>query len=385
MAGLPVREHPPRRGAVGEPRLGAGSAAEVPRAHPAAARLSPRDRLAVSALRDRGPEADPGRRARPLRARERAPGRDPGHLLPEGPRAVGHQDLPRPRDLRRPALDRHRVRPRDRAPLPGPRLPHARRRGRPPPRHLERPLRPRRGADRGPHQPLQHDVQPVLHGRQPGGLRPRADLRRREEDPGRLDLVQAAAADGGAVLRRRAHDVAALPRGLRLRQAGRLPADPGRDQRPALRDRARVRLPGEGGRARHGLPPVRRDHERVERPPPHHEPVRRAPDRDRQPGGGRHPHHAGGDGRERRQQPAGRPDLRLLPRQPRQDGRAGVPARLLHRPRRGGERRGAPAPALHDLAPGPRPRPLLRRQDRPLPRLVPARFAPRRSPPSPTT
>ena len=54
--------------------------------------------------------------------------------------------------------------------------------------------------------------------------------------------------------------------------------DPGRDQRPALRHRARVRLPGEGGRARHGLPPVRRDHERVERPPPHHEPVRR-PDR----------------------------------------------------------------------------------------------------------
>ena len=260
--------------------MGAGRLAEVPRAHAPPARVPPRDRLAVSPLRDRGPEADPERGARPLRPRERAPRRDQGHLLPEGPRALGHQDLPRPRDLRRPALDRHRLRPRDRAPLPRARLPHARRRARPPPRHLDRPLRPRRGADRGPDQPLQHDVQPLLHGRQPGGLRPRADPRRGEEDPRRLDLVQAAAADGGAVLGGRAHDVAPLPRGLRLRQEGRLPAGPGRDQRPALRDRARVRLPGEGGRARHGLPPVRRDHERVERPPPHHEPVRR-------PGGSR--------------------------------------------------------------------------------------------------
>ena len=35
----------------------------------------------------------------------------------------------------------------------------------------------------------------------------------------------------------------------RLRQEGRLPDDPGRDQRPALRARAGLRLPGEGGRA----------------------------------------------------------------------------------------------------------------------------------------
>jgi hypothetical protein len=35
-------------------------------------------------------------------------------------------------------------------------------------------VRPRRGAHGRPHQPLQHDVRPVLHGREPGGLRPRA-------------------------------------------------------------------------------------------------------------------------------------------------------------------------------------------------------------------
>ena len=55
--------------------------------------------------------------------------------------------------------------------FPGRDLPHLRRRERAPPRHLHRPLRPRRGPHRRPHQPLQHDVQPLLHGRQPGGVR----------------------------------------------------------------------------------------------------------------------------------------------------------------------------------------------------------------------
>ena len=32
------------------------------------------------------------------------------------------------------------------------------------------------GADRRPHEPLQHDVRSVLHGRQPGRFRPRADV-----------------------------------------------------------------------------------------------------------------------------------------------------------------------------------------------------------------
>ena len=43
------------------------------------------------------------------------------------------------------------------------------------PRHLVDPARPRRGADHRPDEPLQHDVRPVLHGRQSGRLRARAD------------------------------------------------------------------------------------------------------------------------------------------------------------------------------------------------------------------
>ena len=41
-------------------------------------------------------------------------------------------------------------------------------------RHLVDQVRPRRGAHDRPDQPLQHDVRPVLHGREPGRLRPRA-------------------------------------------------------------------------------------------------------------------------------------------------------------------------------------------------------------------
>ena len=106
----------------------------------------------------------------------------------------------------------------DRAAVPGPRLPH---RARPAPRsrHLVHQVRPRRGADRRPDQPLQHDVRPLLHGREPGGLRPRAVLGGRQEDPRRRDHGQAAAADVGAVLRRRADALAPLPRRRRLRHA----------------------------------------------------------------------------------------------------------------------------------------------------------------------
>ncbi len=62
---------------------------------------------------------------------------------------------------------------------------------------------------------------------------------------------------------------------------------------------------------------------------------------------------------------------RLRHQERRQDGRRLVPARVLHGTRRGGQRRGPPASALHHLAHGPRVRALLRRQDRPLPGLVP--------------
>ncbi len=65
--------------------------------------------------------------------------------------------------------------------FPGPRHPRAQRREAAQPRLVHGAPRPRRGADGRPDQPLQHDVRPVLHGRQPGGLRPRTGLGRHQE------------------------------------------------------------------------------------------------------------------------------------------------------------------------------------------------------------
>ena len=61
--------------------------------------------------------------------------------------------------------------------FPGPRLPRRHRQAAQP-RHVVDQVRPRRGADDRPDQPLQHDVRPVLHGREPGRLRARADAGR---------------------------------------------------------------------------------------------------------------------------------------------------------------------------------------------------------------
>ena len=66
-------------------------------------------------------------------------------------------------------------------------------------------------------------------------------LRRREEAPRRRDLDQAAAADDGAVLGRRADDLADLPRVGRLRAQGRLLQRAGGDQRHPLRAGAGLR------------------------------------------------------------------------------------------------------------------------------------------------
>ena len=78
--------------------------------------------------------------------------------------------------------------------------------------------RPRRGADHRPHQPLQHDVRPVLHGCQPGRLRARAELGRHQDDARQRHLDQAAPPDVGAVFGRRADPFAVLPgRGPLLR------------------------------------------------------------------------------------------------------------------------------------------------------------------------
>ena len=75
-------------------------------------------------------------------------------------------------------------------------------------RHVVDQVRARRRADDRPDQPLQHDVQPVLHGRQPGRVRPRARVGRGEEAPRRRGVDQAAPPALGAVLGRRADPVA---------------------------------------------------------------------------------------------------------------------------------------------------------------------------------
>ena len=76
------------------------------------------------------------------------------------------------------------------------------------------------------------------------GLRPRADARRGEEDPRRFDHDQAAPSDDGAVLGRRADDLADLPGVGRVRETGRLLQRPGGDQRHPLRAGSGVRGAG---------------------------------------------------------------------------------------------------------------------------------------------
>ena len=182
-------------------------------------------------------------------------------------------------------------------------------------------------------QPLQHDVRPLLHGRQVGCPTTWGDV----EDPRRLDDHRRAP-DERAVLRRRAHPLAPLPPGDLLRPRDRLLRGPVRHERDPLRPGAGLRDEGEGGRPPDGLPPVRRGLERVERAPEDRKPLRReaprhrgaAPRRDR-----RDPRRHRG---ERAQQRPGRADPRVRDRERRQDHRGLLPAGLVHRPRRGHRR-----------------------------------------------
>ena len=113
LAGLPVREHPPGRGAVGEPAAGRRARCRSPTSGRRPPLGYPRetDSLCPRCVIETRKQILSGERDLSDLVNGHL-GRDPGHLLPEGPRALGDQDLPRPRDLRRPALDRHRVRPR---------------------------------------------------------------------------------------------------------------------------------------------------------------------------------------------------------------------------------------------------------------------------------
>ena len=226
------------------------------------------------------------------------------------------------------------------------------------------------GPHRRPHQPLQHDVRPVFHGCEPGRVRPRAGLGGHQAGPRQRRHHQAAPADVGAVLGRRADDVALLPRRHPLLAQGRLQQRAGGHQRHRVREEPRVRQ----GRGRSGpalrLPAVRRHRQRRQLAPPRRQPVRRQAARDREPAQRRRRHRAGHHHRQRRQQRAGRPRHRVRARQPEAHQLPVVPAGVVHGPRRG-DHAGAPRrAALHAVAPRPR-REEPDRHRRADPRLVP--------------
>ena len=187
----------------------------------------------------------------------RARRRDPGIHSRAGRQDRDREDVPDSRHLHRHALDQSGVPQAHRIALPRARL----RRGdgsAPQSRHLLDQAWPWRRAHHRSHQPLQHDVRSLLHGRQSGRLRPRADARRSEAAPRRRGEHQAAPADDGAVLGRRADDLADLPRRGPLRPEGRLLQRAGGDQRHPLRPGTGVRAAGARGGPAHRLPAVRR-------------------------------------------------------------------------------------------------------------------------------
>ena len=181
---------------------------------------------------------------------------------------------------------------------------------------------------------------------------------------------QAAPPDVGAVLGRRADDVAVLPRRGPLRAQGRLQQRAGGDQRHRVRQEPRVRQGRGRSRPALRLPAVRRHRQRRQLAPPRRQPVRRQAARDREPAQRRRRHRAGHHDRQRRQQRAGRPRHRVRARQPEEDQLPVVPAGVVHRPRRG-DHAGAPRrAALHAVAPRAR-REEPDRHRRADPRLVP--------------
>ena len=264
------------------------------------------------------------------------------------------QGLPGSRPLRGRDGDGPGVLQAPRRRVPGQRHPVPQRREAPQSRQQHHQVRPRLGAHRRPDQPLQHDVRPVLHGRQPGRVRARALVGRHQDAARQRHHAQAEAPDVGAVLGRRADDVAVLPGCGALRQEGRLQLRAGGDQRHRVREEPRVRQ----GRLRSGLalclPAVRRYRQRRQLAPPGRQPVRRQAARHREPLVGGRRHRPGRDHRQRRQQRAGRPDHPVRAGQPAQDQLPVVPAGVVHGPRRGGHAGAPRRTALHAVAPGAR-------------------------------
>ncbi len=355
---------------VVHPEVVGQAAAEILREDQAAARLAARDRFALPGVHPRGAPGD----SRRQEGRQRPPQREGRRDQGDHPRARRQdpdgQGLPAPRPLRGRDGDGHGVLQAPRRRVPGPRHPRPQRREAPQPRQQHDSARPRLGADGRPDQPLQHDVRPLLHGREPGRVRPRAVVGRHQDGAGQRDQHQAAASDVGAVLRRRADDFAVLPRRGPLRAQGRLQQRPGGDQRHRVRQASGVREGSGGSRSPLRVSAVRRHRQRRQRAPPRRQPVRRQAARDRKPAQQRRRHRAGRDHRQRRQQRAGRPDHRVRARQSQDDQLPVVPAGVVHRPRRGSDAGAPRRAALHAVAPRAR-REEPDRHRRAGPRLVP--------------
>ena len=230
---------------------------------------------------------------------------------------------------------------------------------------------PRLGAHDRSDQPLQHDVRSVLHGCEPGRLRARADARRGEETARRCGQREAAAADDGAVLRRRADDLADFSRRGPLCGRGGLLQRPGRDQRHPIRAGRRVCPPGSRGRTANRLPAVRWRHRRGERPSEGREPARSEAQGDREPACRGHRRVPGRHDRQHREQRSGRTDREVRARELRQDQLRLLPAGLVHGTGRRHQRRREAREALHALASRGRSETADRR-DRTVARLVSA-------------
>ncbi len=144
------------------------AAAEVLREDQAAAGLAARDRLALPDLHPRGAPGHSRRQEGRQRPPQREGRRDQGDDHRARRQDPDGEGLPDPRPLRRRDGHRHRVLQAPRAGVPRPRHPRPQRREAAQPRLVHGAARPRLGAHGRPDQPLQHDVRPLLHGREPG-------------------------------------------------------------------------------------------------------------------------------------------------------------------------------------------------------------------------
>ena len=112
--------------------------------------------------------ADSRRPSAGRRSDERKSRRDQGPDRRTRRQDLDGQGLRQARSLRRPDVDRHRILEAPGRRFPRPRHSRPQRRETASPRFVHGEVWPRRRADRRSHQPLQHDVRSLLHGREPG-------------------------------------------------------------------------------------------------------------------------------------------------------------------------------------------------------------------------